>query len=218
VFWGELNKDWALCGSGKAQSPIDVPSTTEPAKGQPRLSVDYLPVPLHISNSGHTIQIDNIGNNYITVGKKRYELLYFNFHSPSEHTIAGKRYDVEMHLVHKAADKSLAIVGVLFEKGEASEALKLVWKKMPKEVTDKPVIVKKKSVDLSSLMSLREGYVSYTGSLTTPPCSEGVNWFLLKKAHTVSAKQIKQFRERMQGRNNRLLQPLEGRKVYSFKP
>jgi len=218
VFWGDLSKSWALCRDGKQQSPIDVPSKTEPAKGAGRLAIDYLPVPLHIKNNGHTIQVDNVGNNYMTVGKKRYELIQFHFHSPSEHTIAGERFDLEMHLVHKAADKTLAVVAVLFKKGDANEALKLVWKKMPKKVSHEPTIVKKKSVDLSSLLSLREGYNSYSGSLTTPPCSQDVNWFLLKKTHTVSAKQVKQLRERMQGRNNRLIQPLGGRKIFSFKP
>jgi carbonic anhydrase len=185
VFWGDLSKAWAICRDGKQQSPIDVPSKTEAAKAQPRLAIDYLPIPLHIKNNGRTIQIDNVGNNYITIGKKRYELIQLHFHSPSEHTIAGQRYDMEMHLVHKAADKTLAVVAVLFKSGDASDALKVVWKKMPKQVNAEPTIVKNKSVDLSSLLSLREGYDFYQGSLTTPPCSEGVSWYLLKigRAH-----------------------------------
>ncbi len=217
VFWGDLSAGWATCRDGKLQSPIDVPSKTETAKTAERLAIDYLPIPLHIKNNGHTIQVDNVGNNYLTIGKKRYELIQFHFHSPSEHTIAGERYDLEMHLVHKAADKKLAVVAVLFKSGAANEALKLVWKKMPKKVSQEVTIVKKKSADLSSLLSLREGYDSYTGSLTTPPCSEGVSWYLLKKTHTVSSKQISQLREQMQGRNNRLVQPLGGRKIVSFK-
>jgi len=183
-----------------------------------KLAIDYLPIPLRIRNTGLTVQIENIGNNYISIGKKRYELLGFHFHSPSEHTIAGKRYDLEMHLVHKAADEMLAVVTVLFEKGKANDALKGVWKKMPKKVADEAMDVGGKPVDLAPFTVLTQGYYQYSGSLTTPPCSEGVTYFVLAQIHEIAEKQVKQFRDLTNGRTNRLIQPLGERNVMMLKP
>lgn len=221
VFWGDLDPAWALCKTGTSQSPIDIPSTlAAPEAGKPmgKLAIDYLPIPLRIRNTGTTVSVENIGNNYISVGKKRFELLQFEFHSPSEHMVAGKRYDLEMQLLHKAADGALAVVAVLFEKGKANDALKDVWKKMPKEITDKPIEVAGKAVDLAPFTVLTKGYYEYTGSVTTPPCTEGVAWFVLTEAQEIADKQVQQFRDLTNGRTNRLIQPLGDRKVMMMKP
>ncbi len=183
-----------------------------------KLSIDYLPIPLVIKNNGNTIQVDNTANNYITIGKTRYELLQLHLHSPSEHTLAGKRFDLELHLVHQSAAKRLAVVALLFDKGEANTALKNLWRKAPSEVSDKAVAFKKKNIDLSAMLSLREGYYHYQGSLTKPPCSEGVGWYVLKKTYTVAGKNVQRLRKLLGGRNNRMIQPLGGRQVVLFKP
>ena len=218
VFWGDLKPEWATCKTGQLQSPVDLPSQPEPGKEIAKLSIDYLPIPLRIVNTGRTIRVNNIGNNYISLDKTRFELLYFEFHSPSEHTLAGKRYELELQLVHKGADGTLAVVAVMFEKGNASDAFKETWKRVPKVASEKEVVVKGKTVDLSGITSLREGYDHYTGSLTSPPCTEGVSWYVLKKVHQVAAKQIDEFRALTGGRSNRLIQPLGERKVFTVKP
>ncbi len=212
--WGELDPKWEACSIGKDQSPIDLPSVGEDASGtQEKLSVDYMTIPLRVKNNGHTIEVQNRTDSFITVGTKRYDLLQFHFHSPSEHTIGGQRYPLEVHFVNKSRDGELAVVGVLFETGDINEALSEIWKKMPRQETQDYVNNEKKLVDVSSVISLSEGYYHYPGSLTTPPCSEGVRWFVMKETKEIEKRSVDLFREVLGGRSNRPVQPLGSRKV-----
>jgi carbonic anhydrase len=220
-FWGDLETKNATCKTGTKQSPIDIPTKPDPGtkdKDAAKLSVDYLPIAMSIQNNGHAIVVPNQANNYLMLGKKRYELLQLHFHSPSEHTIAGKRFELEMHLVHKAGDGQLAVVGVLFGAGDTPEQLADLFKRLPKEVTSEAQPVKAKPLNVAPLVSLAEGYYHYDGSLTTPPCSEGVLWFVMKKNFAIGQKDVDRYRELFGGRTNRMVMPLGDRKVFEMKP
>ena len=218
-FWGNLSPAFVACKSGNRQSPIDIPGKVDVAgKEAPRLSVDYLPVPLSIQNDGHGVRIANVANNYLTVSGKRFELLELVFHSPSEHTIAGKRFEVELQLVHKSSEGKLAVVAVLFAQGETAPELAEVWKRLPKQPTEAPQLVKGKPFDVAPLVGLSDGYYAYEGSQTMPPCTEGVAWFISKKTHTIASKDVERYRALFGGRTNRMVMPLGDRKVVELKP
>lgn len=220
--WGELDPKWEACRAGKAQSPVDLPSKPDfpkmsvkdaPKGADDALTIDYVDVPLRVLNNGHTIQVANQGDSYILVGEKRYDLVQFHFHSPSEHTVAGERFPLEAHFVHKSEDGQLAVVGAFFQVGEPGPELAELWRKAPKEETEEPIAAPKKVLDVSTIVSTREGYFAYAGSLTTPPCSEGVRWFVLKHVSTIDKKTVDAFREWFEGRTNRPIQPLGDRSV-----
>ncbi len=202
----------------------DKEPAAEPVQGPPltaaeaKLTVDYLPLPLLIHNNGHAVRLENRSNNYITVGGKRFELLEFHMHSPSEHTVAGKPFDLELHLVHKSATGQLAVLGILFEKGAANEILGELMRKLPKTTSPTPEPIKGKPVDVAALVSLAEGYWHYPGSLTTPPCKEGVLWFVQKKTRTLDERDIEKYRALFGGRTNRTVQALGDRHVLELTP
>ena len=217
--WAGLSHDFASCGVGHEQSPIDIDTraaapltagragfdraTIEPATAD-ALSTD-------IVNNGHTVQVDTSGSSAVVIGGERYVLQQFHFHSPSEHTVDGRSFPLEAHLVHKAADGRLAVVGVLFEEGAANEVLAPLWKTLPK-TAGKPIDLGREAVHVGQLVPGREAY-RYAGSLTTPPCSEGVRWFVMKEHAAASAAQIAALREAVR-HNSRPAQPLNGRAVY----
>ncbi len=217
--WGDLEADFATCKTGTKQSPIDIPAKPEAGgKDAPKLSIDYKPLALAIQNNGHTVTVPGQASNHLTIGKKTYDLVQLHFHSPSEHTVAGKSYDLEMHLVHKAADGELAVLGVLFAKGETPKQLGDVFAALPKEVAAEPQVIAGKTVDLAPLVALKDGYWHYQGSLTTPPCSEGVLWFVEKKTFTIADADVARYRELFGGPTNRAPMPLGDRKVLDVKP
>jgi carbonic anhydrase len=213
--WGELDPKWEQCAHGKSQSPVDLPSIgDEPRGALDKLSVDYMSIPLRVKNNGHTVEVQNRTDSFVMVGSKRFDLVQFHFHSPSEHTIAGQRYPLEVHFVNKARDGELAVVGVLFESGDPNKALEEIWKKMPKSETQDYVNHEKKLLNVSEVISLSEGYYHYPGSLTTPPCSEGVRWFVMKETQEIEQRAVDQFRNVLGGRSNRPVQPVGDRKVF----
>lgn len=215
--WGELDPKWEQCGIGKAQSPIDLPSMgDEPRSQSDKLSVDYMSIPLRIKNSGHTLEVQNRTDSFLMVGSKRFDLLQFQFRSPSEHTLAGQRFPLEVQFVNKARDGELAILAVLLEAGDANKTLEEVWRKMPKSETQDYVNHEKKLLSVSDLISLSEGYYAYEGSLTTPPCSEGVRWFVAKETQEIEQRSVDQLRNVLGGRSNRPVQPVGDRKVFFF--
>jgi carbonic anhydrase len=215
--WGELDPKWEPCGLGKSQSPIDLPSLgDEPRDLSDKLSVDYMSIPLRIKNSGHTMEVQNLTDSFIMVGSKRFDLVHFHFHSPSEHTVAGQRYPLEVQFVNKARDGEFAILAVLLETGEGNKALEEIWRKMPKHETQDFVNHEKKKLNVSDIVSLSEGYYHYPGSLTTPPCTEGVRWFVMKETMEIDSRSVDQFRSILGGRTNRPVQPVGDRKVFFF--
>ncbi|MBT4639551.1 MAG: carbonic anhydrase family protein [Deltaproteobacteria bacterium] len=203
--WGELDASYETCGTGQSQSPIDLTGALE--QDLDNIVFHYQPTKIHLVNNGHTVKVNYDTGSYIEVDGKRYDLLQFHFHAPSENAIDGKLFPIEMHLVHKNDAGQLAAVGVFFDKGAESTALKPVWDNMPTEEGEKEVDALVNAADL--LPSTQSTY-RFSGSLTTPPCTEGVSWFVMATPAEVSDEQISAFEQVYHG-NNRPLQPLNGR-------
>jgi carbonic anhydrase len=209
--WGEIDEQFGTCSLGQVQSPIDIRSDEAQLATLDPIQFDYKVSPLKIIDNGHTIQVNYAPGSSIAVGGTRYELLQFHFHRPSEERVNGKPYDMVAHLVHKDAAGQLAVVGVLLEKGAQRPVLQQVFDHLPGE-KGKEVAVPGVSIDLTNLLPSKRAYYTFTGSLTTPPCSEGVTWFVLKQPSQVSADQVARFGQ-IYAMNARPVQPLNGRRV-----
>lgn len=187
--WGELTPDFKTCKLGLEQTPIDLTSEIKADPGP--LTFDYRPLPLTILNNGHTIQVNAEPGSSCTIAKTKYDLLQFHFHHPSEHLINGKPLDLECHFVHKSAAGDLAVVGVFFKSGARNAALQLIFDQMPKDAGAE--VKAKGTVDARALFPATRNYFRYMGSLTTPPCSEGITWTVFRDPIELSPDQIKQF-------------------------
>lgn len=204
--WGNLDPSFATCASGEAQSPIDIlPQRARP----PEVFFVYQPTPGAVVDNGHTLQVDLERGSYAVVDGERFDLVQFHVHTPSEHTIAGDVYPLEVHLVHKNAAGALAVVGVLFAEGEASPALAPVWKAAPRGAGKNKL---KKKLDPGALLPREQGAYRYDGSLTTPPCTEGVRWIVLRRTRTEDPARIAAVRDRFGG-NARPVQELGAREL-----
>ena len=211
--WATLDKSYATCSLGHAQSPIDIRGA-EPAD-LPPLKFDYKTVPLNIINNGHTIQVNYPSGSTLTVGDKTYTLKQFHFHHPSEEHINGHGFDLVAHLVHADAEGHLAVVAVLFKPGAENPLLATVWKNIPSE-KEKAVDAPSVLVDVSALLPSDHGYYTFPGSLTTPPCSEGVTWYVLKTQSSISPAEVATF-AKLYPKDARPIQPLNGRHVLETK-
>ena len=207
AVWGDLSPDFSVCATGVNQSPIDLASTT-PA-GAVQIVFDYGSTALNVINNGHTIQANVQPGNTIAVDGVPYELAQFHFHAPSEHALGGKHFALEMHFVHVGAFGDLAVVGVLFDQGPASGALAPVWAVLPQDTEAHGEVA---SFDLARLLPANRAVYRYSGSLTTPPCSEGVKWMMLQTPASASAGQVQAFDD-IVGANNRPVQPLNAREL-----
>ena len=211
--WGDLESEFALCKNGRQQSPVDIRNSEK--TDLPTLQFDYKPSPLHIIDNGHTIMVNYAPGSFLGVGNKRYELKQFHFHRPSEEEVHGTRSEMVVHLVHADQEGNLAVVAVLLKKGADNPLVRELWNHLP-ERKGKEGIFEKVNVDLTSLISTDGGYYTFSGSLTTPPCSEGVTWFVLKHSATVTADEIEQFGKRYE-HNARPIQPLNERVIRESK-
>jgi carbonic anhydrase len=208
--WGTLKPEYALCGNGMSQSPIDIDKTIKAELDN--IAFSYKETPLKIINNGHSIQVNCEPGSSLTVDGETYELLQFHFHVPSEHTVKGQFYDMELHLVHKNKRNELAVVGVFMKKGQPNKIIQVLWNNLPAEL-NKENVVSEISVNASGLLPKDRSYYNYFGSLTTPPCSEGVNWIVLKTPIEVSEEQVEKFRSVMGFNNNRPVLPVNKRFV-----
>ena len=188
--WGDLKPEFATCKDGHHQSPIDIRDTKKAAL--PAIRFEYKPSPLHIIDNGHTIMVNYSPGSFIWVGDKKYELKQFHFHRPSEEKINGKGFDMTAHLVHADDHGKLAVIAVLLQQGEDSPLVHELWNDLPKE-QGKEEFFENVQIDLTQILPHDRGYYTYAGSLTTPPCSEEVTWFVLKHHTTVSAEEIQRF-------------------------
>lgn len=204
--WADLDPGYEACKTGAMQSPIDL----APAAGDGEESVFFMykPTAATLVDTGHTIELDLQPGSYAIVDGARYELVQLHFHTPSEHTIDGEPAAMEMHLVHKSKAGKLAVVGVLFDEGAPSKALAPLWKAMPKAGAKATI----KKFDPATLLPGDTTAYRYLGSLTTPPCTEGVRWAVLHATATDAAAKIAAIRSRW-GANARPVQPLGERKV-----
>jgi carbonic anhydrase len=219
--WGELSPKFATCGTGRSQSPIDIVTKGTVSAGHEKREHAYKPAKLtvvhlehqtDVVNTGHSIQVNYPGGSALSVGDKGFELLQYHFHAPSEHTVNGKSFPMEMHLVHRSAGGELAVVGVFLTEGKkAHPAFAPIVANLPKAKGDE-VLTKDLAVDARTLLPRSKHAYRYAGSLTTPPCTEGVSWIVMQAPVELSKDQIAAFSGRLHG-NNRPPQPLNGREV-----
>lgn len=206
--WGDLQPDFKVCKLGLEQTPIDL---TDAMKGDAAaVALDYKPLALRVVNNGHTIQVNADAGSSCMIGATKYDLLQFHFHHPSEHLLAGKPFDLECHFVHKSAAGDLAVVGVFFKPGASNAALKMIFDAMP--TAQGPERRATGSIDTAALLPKSNSYFRYMGSLTTPPCSEGLTWTVFREPIEASSDQIRQFAQLfpnnarpVQSRNRRFL-------------
>ena len=211
--WGDLQKEFTTCKLGKTQSPIDIRGAK--TADLPAIKFDYKPVPLRVIDNGHTIQVNYAKGSSIEVGGTRYELVQFHFHKPSEERIEGKTHDMVVHLVHAGADGKLAVVAVMLDKGGSSALIDSIWKNLPKE-KGKESQVGTVDIDAARLLPENRGYYTFQGSLTTPPCSEGVRWLVLKTPVKIADAQVDAF-GKVYSMNARPTQPINGRAIQATK-
>jgi carbonic anhydrase len=188
--WGSLGKEYAACSVGQRQSPIDIRNTIR--ADLPPIQFAYKPVPLSIMDNGHSIRIDTPDAGGITVDDESYELQQFHFHKPSEFKVNGKAYDMSVHLVHQSKAGKLAVVAVLFETGKEQNLVRTLWTHLPLG-QGKPVTRPEVRIDPSQLLPAKRNYFTFLGSLTTPPCTEGVTWLVLKTPVQISKEQLADF-------------------------
>ena len=208
-YWGSLSPDYATCNTGKNQSPIDISNTLEAET--PTINFTYNAIGNEVVNNGHTIQVNALEGSSIVLQGHRYALKQFHFHAPSENTVDGKFYPFEAHLVHQDDKGNLAVVAIFFKEGDESSLLKEIWSLMPKKADVKVTLPN--SVNPLYLLPDSTDYYRFNGSLTTPPCTEGVTWLVMKQPITASKAQIKQFQKVMGHPNNRPVQPVNARPV-----
>jgi len=205
--WGNLDHGFETCKLGKVQSPIDI-RDARPAK-LPPISFNYTAGAAEVVNNGHTVQVNLPAGGEVGVESGRYKLLQFHFHTPSEEMVNGAHYPLVAHFVHKSDEGRLAVVAVLFKEGKANAALAPVFAAMPAEEGGKAPLA---SLDPAALLPAGHSYFSFMGSLTTPPCSEGVYWQVLTDPVEVSADQLAAF-QKLYPMNARPVQPVNGREV-----
>ena len=206
--WGGLRAEFSQCSSGQRQSPIDI---------REGIAVDLEPVRFNYQSSsfgvvdnGHTVQVNVAAGNFIELGGRRFELQQFHFHRPSEERIDGRQFDMVAHLVHKDTEGKLAVVAVLLDRGSVQPVVQTVWNNLPLEKNQETKA--RVTLDLTQLLPADRRYYTYMGSLTTPPCSEGVQWVVMRHPVAVSQEQVDIF-ARMYPMNARPLQAASGRRI-----
>ena len=225
--WGKIDESFEQCRTGDSQSPVDIAQTVP--NDLPELEFEYLPTPFVVKNTGHAIEasLPDASNLTLTIENAEYRLVQFHFHVPSEHTVDGKSYEAEVHLVHESADGDLAVVAVLLEpSGLPSPLIGQVVEAAPGDAGQEAEF----DVGLSPLELLLEfepsgavidDYYTYQGSLTTPGCTEGVRWLVLQDILVIRQGTVERLHELVAGlpgydgyaNNNRPTQPLNGRKI-----
>ena len=204
-LWGGLDPSFAVCDSGVQQSPINLAGEIPAGGGE--LRIQWQPTGGQVVNNGHTIQVNTEAGSAITLEGRQFSLLQFHFHLPSEHTVDGSSFPMEVHFVHQAEEGDLAVIGVFMDPGEEHAAIQTVWDAMP-GVDESPAPLP--GFDPNALLPEGRGYSRYAGSLTTPPCSEVVSWVVMGESITVSQAQIDAFAA-LYPMNSRPVQPLHRR-------
>ena len=206
-YWSELSAANKLCSGGQQESPIDLRGAMSARLG--KLNLTWKPVPLRVANNGHTIQTDVPAGSTMRVGGKSYEMAQFHMHHPSEHLLDGRRFPLELHFVHRGPDGVLGVLAVLVETGKPNATLQAMLDTMPAEAGSVRV-AEGRTLNPGGFLPRGSRFYRYEGSLTTPPCSESVDWVVLAKPIQASDAQIDAF-ERVYPMNARPLQDLNRR-------
>ena len=203
--WGQLSNAYTLCSSGTEQSPINLTKTAiQPAS----LTLNYQATPLTIKNNGRTIRVDYAAGSTMQLDDVVFELKQFHFHAPSEHLENGQAAAMEVHFVHQNMEtKALAVLGVFFKVGDRNDALEPIWSQMPQRAGVQKTLRGNTFNAASLLPANRDEFYRYSGSLTTPPCSEPVTWIVMKQAIAVSVQQVARFTQAIGQPNARPVQP-----------
>lgn len=187
--WGELSPDFKVCSLGMEQTPIDLTEAIKAQVDSP-FTLDYRAVGGKIVNDGHTIMVNTDPGCSATIKGVRYELLQYHFHHPSEHLLSGKPFDMEAHYVHRTPDGRVAVIGSFIRVGAESAPLASMFSSMPATAGSERAFA---PVDPSLAFPVNRAYYRYMGSMTTPPCLEGLVWTMFKDPIEASASQIQQF-------------------------
>jgi carbonic anhydrase len=209
--WANLKPEFSTCATGKRQSPVHILDTDTIAGPAEVLKFDYKPSGGSVVNNGHTVQVDLAGNNILYVRGSAYKLIQFHFHHPAEERVNYKGFSMVAHLVHKNDEGQLAVVAVLIDPGTTNPLIEQIWTRMPLDVKDR-VGLPAGLIDMNQILPMDQRYYQFIGSLTTPPCTEGVLWLVLKQPMTVSREQLKLFTH-LYPMNARPVQALNGRLV-----
>ncbi len=209
-YWGDLSPAYAICKKGLNQSPIDITNTIE--ANLPPLVFQYNTSTVDMIDNGHTVQVNYAPGSTLTVDGHTFQLIQFHFHTPSENAVDGNLYPMEAHLVHADAEGHLAVVAVFFEEGASNPLLDKLWPNMPTKVGETTTLADM-SYDVNEMLPRDHSYYHFNGSLTTPPCSQGVYWFVLKTPATGSRAQFQKFHDVIGSDNNRPLQLRNARPV-----
>jgi carbonic anhydrase len=206
--WSKINSDWAKCSTGSRQSPIDIRDGMKVDLEQ--IAFDYRPSGFNVTDNGHTVQVMVGPGNYLSVAGRTYELQQFHFHRPAEERVNGKGFEMVVHLVHKDPEGRLAVLALLLERGKPQPTIQTVWNNLPLEKGDTatPSIV----LDPNDMLPQRRDYYTFMGSLTTPPCTEGVLWLVMKEPVQASPAQLALF-SRLYPFNARPIQASSGRMI-----
>lgn len=208
--WGSLSQEYRECGVGLNQSPINITHSLH--AGLNPLNPSYNTKTKEIFDNGHTVQLTMKPGGYIEIDSIKFELKQIHFHSPSENHIEGKEYPMEAHFVNLDNNGQIAVLAIMFEYGQENKTLSKFWNIMPKEEGGGFTI----ELDniASGLLPKDKHYYRFNGSLTTPPCTEGVRWFVFKETQSISKEQVKHFHDEiMHGDNNRPIQPIDARVI-----
>ncbi|XP_019455834.1 PREDICTED: alpha carbonic anhydrase 4-like isoform X2 [Lupinus angustifolius] len=218
--WGNINPNWTVCGNGKSQSPIDIVDERVQVLPQlGRLKRYYKPAPAALGNKGHSITLKWNGDaGKININGTNYNLMQFHWHTPSEHTLNGSKFDLELHAVHQNSKEETAVIGVWYKIGLPDSLLSKLLNDI-KSVKEQDIDVGIINPKLTKFGNRK--YYRYFGSFTTPPCTEGVTWTIMKKVRTISVEQLNALKEAVHPgfeENARATQELNGRQVYLYTP
>lgn len=208
-FWGDLDPSFSLCKTGKQQSPINLKWQKQSTGGE--IAFDYKESPLRTVDSGHNLEIKFNSGSFIKIRGQEFELVELQFRSGSEHTFSGEHLPMEAQLIHKNSRGELAILSVMIIEGKENPTIEKLWTHWPQQ-TNKETLIETVKWNAKDLLPSRFTYYHYTGSLTTPPCTEGVNWNIFNTPAQMSRAQILNFRKKYR-LNARPIQPIQNRKL-----
>ena len=210
--WSMLNEKFHMCSEGHQQSPINIVESKGKDIELAPLAINYAKGAKSVINNGHTVQVNIKDGDTLNINGEAYTLKQFHFHTPSENHINGKSFPLEAHFVHATKDGKLAVIAVMFQEGTANPTLNKIIKTFPLEHNKETKLEFSKDY-LDVVMPAHRDYYHFMGSLTTPPCSEQVNWFVIKEPQTATAEQIAAMHKEIGMNDNRPVQPLNDRVI-----